>query len=581
MTHYQFNKFNKTISIFSFFICASLTVNAKDPSLECIQQTCGVVNPLAHPFDIQPDLAKTTRLMIDIKMKKSIQNYMGRIIHKALIKDKAYKAIDSKSVKLTTEQSALIQSITYMGRLRELSTTVEVVNGRYAFNRDKLKSLLINPTNDELDAVSSLAIVFSVAQNLQGFSRFSYDTNLKMLYPGKTTIEAQKAAALSIKEVQDKISKIIILYKELQDHSLVIEKAINSENLSVAEQKIMLSQIELNYFLNTLLSDQIQNSFAKVPLDLEKTLNEKNKKYNESEVALAIKTPQTIKNILQTTVAQCSAKLAYSYAALPTKQQLIKFSEMVSIVQNTAQQMIEQKIKMSLPEAFRSEIALPTAQDFVIDEWQNYLQVGTADSDMNIKKLKAVDLNDPLIMNSFVVNFILEEKKQLFSDVLSFCEKAEPPFLNDAAIPMLNSINLSWPTIRHPEIGLAIVAHEIGHVASSKWPESVKAEKSCLAQIQGTPKYVEEDFADLFSAEIFNRLNGSVTDTKLKNLGCGLQSILLPGTLKNQNPSDSHSSGFYRMLAFSKMTRQKISSCDKFIEDNNVQNIFGQYCQWQ
>lgn len=576
--------------VISTVFFASMTLNAQvqatlDSEISCIVSTCGTENPLEHPFVTTPGLSGKTVSMIQATLKKPIENYMGRLIHLAVLQDQAFKTVmrNASNISLTPQQESFLQSLRYLRKFSEFSTALEMTEKGFSINKEKLKIIFPKSTEDERAAIASLANVIQTSATLDRLSSFTYEEAIRFIEPTLSVIDGQKNQAIQIVSFSGYLTGIVPLYTFVNLVPLTVQKALRGEVLSVAEKKVMLQKITQYYVLVSLSANDVQKAFRKLPLNLTEALQEAQNRYQKSETGMAVQTPKTVKAILQKNVNQCLNKLAYSYAALPSKAQLEAFRNIMAEIGAKARSLVEAKIKTSLQDSFKGEIYFPTAKEDVIAEWSNGLAIGLEESEQTLKTLKTPDLNSPGTLQSFAVMFIGMPKDELFTDVLSYCEKAEPGFLVDHANSATGAITLSWPTIVYPELGASIIAHEIGHTVSANWPQAVMSEKTCLTSVQGTGQYVEEDFADLFAAEIYNQFNGKISDTKLSNLGCALVPRYKGGwtssTLKNSNSTDSHSSGFYRLIAVGSMTSTQKPECLDYLNKNLT--TFTDYCRWQ
>lgn len=553
-------------------------------TLSCVESLCGAQNPLSHPFEISKATEKWTNAMIKGNMQKPLQDYMGRIIHRALIADKVYKSILQKKIELQPEQAAFIQTFRYAKRINSYLPAIE--RGTYygySFNTAKLKEILPQATEDEINAITLLADVITLNVRIGRLMEMSYESMMNAIQPGKSVRDGQIAEAYNILLADEKLRRLMPLDASIKSDQLVLTKALKGDTLSAAEQLVMKDSIKSRFSIEALLDDSLQKAFGKIPLNMDLAMSEAGTAYAQSETAKALATPTSVKGFLQQGVEACSTKLAYAYAALPRQAQIDTFKKMLNDVKATARGMMEERTKTSLPNAFNAEIYLPTAREVSISDWKSSLTMAKNSADLSIATLKKLDLSDPRNLQAVAMAFVISAPDKLFSEVLSFCEKVQPPFLSDSAARRTGAINLSWPTIVHPEVGISIIAHEIGHVASYNWSENLKAEKDCLTARQGGTQYLEEDFADLFSAEVFNRSKGKIADVNMAPLGCGLLSrdknTWALGDLVAVK-GDTHSSNFYRLLSGATMTSRMTPQCGDYLKAKNVTQ-FDNYCQWQ
>jgi hypothetical protein len=558
-----------------------------DPTVACLQSACGAENPLPHPFEKSKESEAWTKAMIQKTMKKPLEQYMGRIIHRSMILDGAYRSLltNKDPITLSAEQTAFAQSMRYGSRLGEFAGAIEMdAQGKYILNKEKLKAQLKTASEDELNALVSLSETVNVSIGMSRLASLSFDAYAKAIYPVFTLSQTETYEAVLLGNMRARIVRLVPLFATMHPDSIVVAKALKGEPLSEAEQKFFLDQIRNRYVIDALLAPAVQSAFAKLTISSEELLNEAQFDYLSTESAGAFRTPTTIKKFLNDGIKDCADKLAYSYAALPNRLQIKDFNAMYDEVKNKARQMVEEKIKASVPDSFKLNVILPPARETMIAKWQADLTAAIRDSESSIGQLKKINLKEAENRKSVLMVLALFKSDKMFSDVLSFCEAAKPPYLNDFALPDTAAVNLSWPTIVHPQYGLSIVAHEIGHVVSRTFPLAVLQEKLCLNGKKGVAQFAEEDFADLFAAEIYNRTGGKVKAATLGNLGCALSGRdaqgWMKGEIKNPLTGDSHSSGFYRLLAFGAMTKKTTPECAKYLVTTGEKR-FDAYCGWQ
>jgi hypothetical protein len=574
-------------------VSQAVRVEGVDPSLDssqkCIISACGEKDPLAHPFESDPTLETKTRAMIESTLKKPLENYMGRVIHQELIVDGLYKKLFAAKDQITVspEKLGLIQSFYYVNQFNKyISAATLSPQGKYIFDAHKLEALFGAGHEAEVQAFLTLNDLLEVARRLSDIFSKPYEIALQSISPGKTLKEAQieKAQLVGISQ--------IVLYNQvpalaaLKTKDLVVEKALTGVTLSYSEQISFLKKVKQAILQSYILDSKVQTAFAKVPFNSEKFLTEFELAYSEGPIGKAMAKPQTLKTILKEGVELCSSKLAYSYAALPTQAQIEEFKNIVAKIQTTAQSMMEEKTKASLPQPFKAEVLYPEARENLIATWTGGLQTAIANRDAMVRNYKTLDISDKSVLDAlliFAASRSADEK--VFGDVFEFCDEAYAPKLNDSALYGSHMINISWPTVTHPEQGAGIVAHEFGHIVSHDLPENLlKPEKSCLQNQQGTELYVEEDFADLFASTLMKRLNYKIANVQTQNFACGLNSRegngWKTGSVKNEEAADPHSSGLYRLLAIADSTTGLTSQCSDYLASIGDKR-FSRYCTWE
>ncbi len=579
--------FLSLVWIFLTISTSSFAQESTPSSVACINSLCGEANPFGHPFEGNKKLEDATKAKMDIELKKSVEKYMGRLINKALIQDNLFQQMIAQKDKLsiTPKMAALLQSFRYANKLNEFWKAFDLSenSGGYVLNRDKLKGMMPNLNEDEINAIASFNQMIGFVLKNNSLFNMPLELVLKALNPELTLIEAQKAKAIQIIMVKGLIQDISPLTKYTNPVSVFSQRASSGATLSENEKVIFKKNLQNSYIVSYVLRAEVQEKFAKLPLDISQAVTEFQKTYSESKKYKAVHNPKSIRNLLQESVSTCSSRLAYAYMALPTDKQKNNFKADFEKIRLTAQQIIEAKTNSSLTDAFKIEVLLPGSRESFLSDIKSSFQDSTASYDEGIRELKKLDLKDAAVLGSVFATSMTFPDEDLLGEALEFCDQAKSPGLNDAALSQLKMINLSWLTVLHPKLGIGIVAHELGHIASANWKNYFKSEKNCLTQKQGSEKYLEEDFADLFATEVLRRMDYKSNGTVLGNFSCAFQNRTdvgwSLGELKNTNKTDDHAASFYRLMAVASSGTQLTNQCQAYL--NSQSEIrFENYCKW-
>lgn len=549
----------------------------------CIKSACPSHSNFNHPFSNQPDLQAKTLALIEAKLKKPLQNYIGRVIHQSLVKDQLFKVIaDHKNqVQIKPNVAALMQTLLYASRIGKYTPALEFsATGELEFNVQKLKSDY-GLSDSEAEAIHKLSALMRF-ETYYG-SIFTRPMEMMLLYwrSDLSVEDAAQSQARDVLEAMDRIYQIVPSIRDINPRPLVIEKALNKVQLSEIEKVRFSSEVHTKYVLNLMVNTPILEAFGKIPFNQAALLEEIQKKYLKTKMAKAVAHPQSFKGLLQQTVKTCTEKLAVAYASRPTAQQLDYFKKAANYVVSQSQAMIEEKMKSSLAEPLNVKFIYPASQEESLSAWEEMLHSLTANLEKSIKQAKKFQTAAPDIQSDLWASFATQsEDEEPFAEILRFCDQAESPFLSDAALATINMVNVSWTSVRNPIPGIGVVAHEVGHIIQPKFQKLFEKEESCLETKQGSKQYLTEDFADLFSSEILKRL-GSKWDSKpLANFACGLVTFDEKPSLKNPNDKDTHSSNLYRVLAIAAGTKSMTPQCTGFLKTEN-EDRFENYCQWE
>ncbi|MES2801875.1 MAG: hypothetical protein V4654_05240 [Bdellovibrionota bacterium] len=557
-------------------------------STSCIESVCGKTNPFAHPFEENPALIHSTqtKLKDELLIEKPIKLYMGRLIHRTLITDQAFKYLLSQSsnFEVSPQGKAFLTLLSYLMRINEFLPALTATNEGYVFDQEKLKKLLPAASSEEITAIMSLSAVFKASSRLGGLDKKPLEMFLKYLHPDKTTLEAQVIEAQKILSAQNKLKSYMNNISYLMENDIIIIKAAKGESLNYLEKNHFKKTIYNNTSTDVILDADVQKKFSVLPLDISKILENFKNKYENSQQKKLVKTPEISKALLQENLNMCMYNLGSAYAALPNTEQLQNFDHMAKSVLTTAKTMIEEKFKVSVAsDDLGIQIAYPEARDNMISGFKSGIKLLTEEFDKNFALKKSVNMEAPQNLESYLILAAVFNDSNVFEDLQEYCDRGNVPTLDDSALSQLKILNLSWPTIQHPELGISIFAHEIGHIVSRHYTNITH--KTCfMTKPNYNSQYLEEDYADLFSAEVLNRLNYKIESTKLGNLSCALLPYdqhkgWLEGDLTNPSLTDSHSSSFYRLLAFDTMTTGLTPQCQDHLKTLN-QNPFTDYCKW-
>lgn len=131
----------------------------------------------------------------------------------------------------------------------------------------------------------------------------------------------------------------------------------------------------------------------------------------------------------------------------------------------------------------------------------------------------------------------------------SICKSKIDLDISDVAHQDSHSLAVSWYSVRFINEGLGILAHELGHVFERSMLPSKTSLKNCLVSKHGSSeseRFLAEDFADHFSAQIMKSLNKHNPELRLNNFACTFmnkEALSLTTTKES-----THSSPFFRAL---------------------------------
>lgn len=570
--------------LFSFVFLGN-HAQAKDPSIDCIESICGSKAKIGSTFIVSDEFYNLAKNKIAQTLEKPLANYMGRVIHESMLKDQLLQNF----LKLPTVAKpdakllAFAQAFTYLKKFNTFAPALETIDGKYTFNEQKLKTLFPAMLQNELDAI--LSFNYFIDDYLRLYSIYSnpLPVALKMRFGDIPILEAQKTIALKTLEAYRNFVLQFPYSEKIVTQNPTIRKAAEGKILPFTEQEILRKEFQNIIVIKGLSNPLVLEKFAALPLNIDEFKDQFRLIYEGSQLRKTFQNKTSIKTIYSEAFQKCQKSLFNSYAFLPSEQQLSEFSSVITQVKSTALQVVEERKNMSVKDQFNFEILLPNSRENFLNEFALYMNDRKDETQQFIGGLKAVSLPEDIFNTGFLGATVFSDESILKSTVEA-CDQFKPTALDDKTYLDYKMINVSWSSVQVPELGASILAHEIGHQVDKLFAADVTQEKLCLQQKQGSEKYLAEDFADLFSAEVMKRMNYQLNGKPVDNMGCALLSSengeFTQGFLKNTSDSDTHSSGFFRLIAFSAMTSGITNQCQQFLTTSS-ETKFDNYCRWQ
>ncbi|WP_413582177.1 hypothetical protein [Bdellovibrio sp. HCB288] len=263
-----------------------------------------------------------------------------------------------------------------------------------------------------------------------------------------------------------------------------------------------------------------------------------------------------------TTPNNCEARYFQSINLYPQPQELEKFKKLAELTRQEALEQMGshqpgyisiQDLKFNFP---------LTAQENST-AWLRALEMKNQTLQDEINELDK--LEDTSLYAMFLIRAMFNTPDSAKSDQCPMIPDAD---ISDKTNTDSGHVLISWYSVKYPEMGASILAHEIGHNAyAHSYPQSIESTKQCLERKQGSRQYLSEDFADVFAAKVMLALKNK-HQIQTGNYGCGLMDLLQP--LHNPNGASIHSSDLYRALQLKVETGEKIpASCEQLVQRDN------------
>lgn len=399
------------------------------------------------------------------------------------------------------------------------------------------------------------------------------NVKLRAYYPGIPIREALKRYA------QQQLSRLNQLKQTLpilsafvgEDFESILTQASNGTDLGKEDSQVIEGPTLIIDMLTEITRGDLFQALLAVPIDTH-----------------LIFTPEVQNRILGTTKQDtgensdamakitevCKPKLAQLMQASVNDEQMKRFKPMLSEVQSAAKRVAARLVAPSEVEtingvidAARFDYSDSAAEELVrfksslrkTSSYRAFLGTDAAASEAITVFLMIMGTNP----NSSKGDSAAEE----------ICGKISASTISDYALSALGQIEVSWFTLVHPDVGIGILAHELGHVTSFKLREIARRNKNsalgflssfdCVANrnpfvlnplslgVENTI-WSEEDWADHFSSLVLNELQASdsIWMKNNRNKACALVTNFdfYFGNSIQPAAGDPHSSGFLRML---------------------------------
>lgn len=288
------------------------------------------------------------------------------------------------------------------------------------------------------------------------------------------------------------------------------------------------------------LSDQVSGILEKIQLqpdDLQKLYAKSNIKANLEKLLASS----------QKDLAECETKFYQTLNLYPQANEIEKFKKLEPLIRESASSLLSSQ-DATRDIVLKAAIRYPKSADQAAQDWIADLQ---SNMEYESNEIKRYATYDDATLFTFAVIFARAAK-----DRNHLCQDLVDLDITDKTLPVDESISLSWLSIKQPQLGMSILAHELGHIVDL-YSSDMGTERLCLREKQSSDQYAAEDFADWFSARVALQLEKN-QHLHAENLGCFLAMSDKTLSLTNSSKEDSHSSHLFRALQFAAGVNQKI-----------------------
>ena len=510
---------------------------------------------IATPKQCYTDLCESNReldllkLMADAeKGSPAQQEYYKKYVHPLVIETMKQKANASRAaiaiiekykgefqnLKLNEIQKRLLVSMYYILRPQKLD-----LEGRVQI--DKILSKL------PLAKASSGAYIKGAK---------SY---LEVLHPG---IEIQKAAQLEAQYIDFMQTKL----NEVSEMKIIafsfpgFQRALKGETVGREDMNEIVNYGAYMRKLEALILGPAKDAVDKLG-------------YSEADFFKTYKTAKLekqydkVEDYKPLDAAKCEASFYQSINLAPKKEEIEKFDDLKNQVKKASLSLLSPS-DPAYAVVEKTDFYLPYNSEESVGLWRDAFKEEIRKDKASVARsgqFGAIEAYVLAITNSLTAH---AETK--------LCDGMYDPNLIDSITPEDGASRLSWMTVRYPQYGITVLAHEIAHVVFHH-STHFESEKQCINKQNNSDKYTKEDFADLLAIRTEVNLEKSGMDLtgKKANVGCLFASTRIGESFMNTTPEDTHSSHLSRAVKFALYRKQELPASCKALaraEKSNVLN---------
>lgn len=419
---------------------------------------------------------------------------------------------------------------------------------------------------------------------------------LRLKYPNLSFKDALKAEGLVTQKLASNllngpsgsiVRMIAGASKTLTDPT--ISKAVNGEDMTDTEvSEFMTVRASAPLFNDVLTAKEQGGQTLLLPTSSKESLASfvarKNFDQKLSQYQSDLRDPQKVQEKRNATYQSCYTNYIFQMATLPTNAQ-IEASEKNGVwakgrIKEILGPVLSVHTKQMLDGVIdKSFFSMPRSKESFHKYFMEKIRASTSNSANVAREYRTLIDNGqhkPLTLLNIHLNSDDYSLDKHFHDAQNFCDNFKIKLTSDNAMTSTGGIETSWVSARKPELGKAVMLHELGHLAFRSL-DSEKASAESRAHFQGIKKclsdnhpegastghYADEDWSDLIAGKGAGRENS--------NIGCELSDQendkYINLILNDSKSNDEHSTDFFRALHFHKIQNGKLpSACNQFIE---------------
>lgn len=549
-------------SVYAFDIA-----NSPEPYKQCVRAICGpdkgmlgtkeLANRLPAPQDfeqiwlstIQPTFTSFVRDQNEISQGLTqLQSSLSQMVPANLEKEDT--AARLLKIRFLEEKFDVMKFMTEDGKQLDSQAFDRAVIGQTNAYKETVHSLL----QSRLNAQEELMVLFS--HIFRGSPKPSelIEMILTFRHPGLPLTKAMEIERQEIFPLIQEIKKIFgaTAFKANDIERFLFNKKIENEK----DREILLGALLFKHHFKTYIKSTFLKNLDQVQVNAEEmieTLQSWNYTYEDQEP-------------FESFMRNCKKEMRDFAATRPTAEEVQRFNILKDKILQTAELVSEQMLQSKNISKQMTNTTLQLPRTWNEEKEQINLELNRAQ--LEIKQIKSqLGTHNFLEAIELLLDSRLSQGSAGFHEEI--CDKFSEVSLIDNASLELGSIQPSWMTVKMPKIGASILAHELGHVLSSRIkmnnldiqntiyakargcvtkrnPHHLEQNSRDQVYFPGDASQTEEDFADHFSARVLKEA-GLLNTTK--NMGCTLIAEKSEEALSWQTePWAVHSPVFLRLL---------------------------------
>ncbi|MFS4457993.1 hypothetical protein [Bdellovibrio sp. HCB2-146] len=485
------------------------------------------------------------------------------------------------------------------------NSTLKVDQEKYAAILQKLPA----QKREVVKAVVDAAIISRVdGVSYLDYSNKTMTAYLRKKYPAKFTYaEALKQEATQALATFQMIQKRVGILADslLSDREVEILQRAATRGLSnKTEEKSCLALFENLSLFGTIFKSEFQTIVNSYPVDFVTLFSDMEKsKFLEKTLADVDGFNPTYEAMFL--MGNCREKLQASMPLTASPLRRRTFDKLSEDVRRASQIVAKRMVSPSQARWIDQELAKinfvheATREERLQDVLNRIVEM-RENAEKSLKQMRVG--SEELTVVAAAINYLTDKKSirtKLVeeSELKKTCNALPSSVISDSTLPQSGNISVSWFSVNYPEVGLAILAHEFGHIVSHRLRLLPAADSTaftktlnCVAnrnpfvpapepmKAADNTVWSEEDFADHFSAEVMNELRrqGHSMAAQSKNMGCSLignkSTEYLASNVLTPTLNDTHSSGVLRLLMMGQDLGTLTPQCGMIL--NRIQSSF-------